>query len=66
MSGSAPEREHREFIAVTHSLANTVEKGLFGDRVVAEHMLRVLGAVLQILADHSAWIHRLNSLLITG
>lgn len=47
-----PESEHREYVAVTRSLAKTVEKGIFGDRVVAEHMLRVLGAASQLLAEH--------------
>jgi hypothetical protein len=52
MSRSAPEVEHREFVAVTRSLAKRVEQGVFGDRVVAEHMLRVLGAASEILAEH--------------
>jgi hypothetical protein len=52
MSRSAPESEHREFVAVTRSLAKTVETGIFGDRVVAEHMLRVLGAASKILDEH--------------
>jgi hypothetical protein len=53
MYGSTPESEHREFIAVTRALTTTVENGEFGDRVVAEHMLRVLGAATQILTEHS-------------
>lgn len=53
MSRSAPEVEHREFIALTRSLTKTVENGMFGDRVVAEHMLRALGAASQILAEHT-------------
>ncbi|MFD1531671.1 hypothetical protein [Pseudonocardia aurantiaca] len=52
MSRSEPEREHREFVAVTRSLTTTVENGSFGDRVLAEHMLRVLGAASQILDQH--------------
>jgi hypothetical protein len=51
-SGSLPESEHREFMAVTRCLAKTVEKGILGDRVADEHLLRVLGAVSRILADH--------------
>jgi hypothetical protein len=52
MSRSVPESEHRQFIAMMHSLAQTVETGIFGDRVVAEHMLRVLGAASKILDEH--------------
>lgn len=52
MSRSVPESEHREFVALTRSLTKTLEKGMFGDRVVAEHMLRVLGAASQILDEH--------------
>jgi hypothetical protein len=33
MSWSLPEREHSEFIAVTRSLADTVETGVFNDRL---------------------------------
>jgi len=52
MGRSVPEREHCEFLAVTRDLTTTVEDGVFGDRVVTEHMLRVLGAAAQILAEH--------------
>jgi hypothetical protein len=52
MSRSEPEREHGEFVKVTRSLTTTVENGSFGDRVLAEHVLRVLGAASQILAQH--------------
>jgi hypothetical protein len=52
MSESVPESEHREFVAVTRSLVKTLETGIFGDRVVAEHLLRVLGAASRILAEH--------------
>lgn len=52
MSRSAPEREHLEFVAVTRSLISTVENGEFGDRVLAEHMLRLLGATSKVLTEH--------------
>lgn len=52
MGRSMPEREHREFLAVARSLTATLESGEFGDRVVAEHLLRVLGAAAQILTEH--------------
>ncbi|ANY07981.1 hypothetical protein [Pseudonocardia sp. HH130630-07] len=51
-NGSAPEREHLRFVAMTRSLTATVEKGEFGDRVLAEHLLRVLGAAATVLAEH--------------
>lgn len=53
MDRSVPEREHREFLEVTRSLTTIVENGEFGDRVVAEHILRILGAATQILAEHA-------------
>jgi hypothetical protein len=52
MSRSEPEREHREFMALTHTLTKELTRGDFGDRVLAEHMLRILGATSHILAQH--------------
>ncbi|MGH3564859.1 MAG: hypothetical protein ACRDRH_02245 [Pseudonocardia sp.] len=52
MGRSAPEREHMEFVAMARSLAHTLENGEFGDRVVAEHLLRLVGAASKVLAEH--------------
>ena len=53
MYRSVPEREHNEFVAMVRSLTHTVETGeVFADRVVAEHMLRLLGAASKVLAEH--------------
>jgi hypothetical protein len=46
------EREHREFVAVTRTLANALEKEHFGDRVLSEHIVRVLDAVSRVLSLH--------------
>jgi hypothetical protein len=53
MSESAPESEHREFLAHVEFLANRMLAGHeVSDRVLAEHTLRILEAVSQILAQH--------------
>lgn len=52
MITSEPEREHQEFASMVHSLTRQLERGEFGDRVLTEHLMRVLGAASYILAVH--------------
>lgn len=53
MSRSAPESEHHEFVTAVNILSTRILRGRYvHDRVFAEHMLRVLEATSEVLADH--------------
>jgi hypothetical protein len=52
MGMSEPEREHREFLETIRFLTATLESGEFGDRVIAEHLLRALEAAAEVLVEH--------------